>query len=135
MTTAQKADDVAARLILKQAELVALEVARVEVIVNNVLGAAAMAMAATGMTGSAELMESAKETLQVARSAAAEVLQVAKKEAELTLLLAKSLASARLAEEDVKLAASAPTFNLSEGAAALIPSGKCQLTSKAVALL
>jgi glycerol kinase len=100
MTTKREADDLAARLILKQAELVAQEVARVEVIVNSALGAAAMAMAATGITGSTEITESAKETLQVARNAAAEVLQVAKKEAELTLRLAKSLANARLAEEE-----------------------------------
>ncbi len=111
MTTTQTTDDVAALLILKQAQLVALEVARVEVIVNNALGAAVMAMAATGITGSKEMTESAKETLQIARNAAAEVLQVAKKEAEATLRLAKNLASARLAEDDVKLAANKPTFD------------------------
>jgi glycerol kinase len=113
MTTTQKADDIAARLILKQAELVALEVARVEVIVNNALGAAAMALAATGITDSPEITESAKDTLQVARGAAAKVLQVAKKEAERTLQLAKSLANARLVEADVKLVTIAPILDCS----------------------
>jgi hypothetical protein len=108
MTTSQKADDVAARLILKQAALVASEVARAEIIVNNAIGVAELVMAATGIAGSADMTESAKETLQVARIAATKVLQVAKKEAELTLLLAKSLASARVVKEEVKLTATAP---------------------------
>lgn len=103
MYTTQQADDIAARLILKQAELVAVEVARVEIIVHSALGAVAMALTTTGVAASAQVTESAMETLQVARDAAAKVLEVAKKEAELTLQLAKSLASARLADASVKL--------------------------------
>jgi cell division septum initiation protein DivIVA len=100
MVTVQESDTLAAMLILKQAERVASEVARVAAIVNTALGAAALAMEATGVPGKAEMTEYAKETLQVARSAAAEVLQVAKEEAELTLSLARSLASAWRAEQE-----------------------------------
>jgi hypothetical protein len=108
MTAINKADELPAQIILKQAELVALEVAKAEAIVDHAIGAAAMAMAATGITGTPALTEYARETLHVARSAAAKVLQVAKKEAELTLHLAKGLAAERLAEEDaVKLARAA----------------------------
>ncbi len=101
MTSVNKAGDLPAQIILKQAELVALEVAKAEAIVDHAIGAAAMAMAATGATGASELTEYARETLQVARSAAAKVLQAAKKEAEVTLQLAKGLAAERLAEEEV----------------------------------
>lgn len=104
----QITDDPSAQLILKQVELVALEVARAEAIVDHALGAAAMAMAAKGITGTSELTEYAKEILQVARNAAAKVLQVAKKEAHLTLELANKLASERLDKEYRPFAESAP---------------------------
>jgi hypothetical protein len=99
------AADTAQRLILRQAERVAFEVARAEVIVSNALGFAAIAMAAKGISGTPKMTEHAKETLQIAREAAAGVLQVARKEAELTLRLAARLASARIAaeEDDVQL--------------------------------
>jgi hypothetical protein len=106
MESLPEADDAAEALVLRQAERVAIEVARAEVIVSNALGIAAIAMAAKGITGTPKMTEHAMETLQVARIAATRVLQVAKKEAELTLRLATRLASARRAEEeDVKLGA------------------------------
>lgn len=103
MTKMQETNDLAVQLILKHAELVAIDVARAEAIVDYAIQAAAIAMTANGDLGAAESESSAKEVLQVARNAAAKVLQVAKQEAELTLRLAKSLASARLAAQDIKL--------------------------------
>lgn len=79
MTEVNKAHDQQALIILRQAELVALEVAKAEAIVDHAIGAAAMAMAATGATGTSELTDHARETLHVARSAAAKVLQVQRK--------------------------------------------------------
>lgn len=85
----------AAQLILKQAELVAAEVSRVEAIVDHAIGAAAIAMATVGKSDSLELAEHAKETLRVAREAASEVLHAAKIEAEKTLRLARELAESQ----------------------------------------
>ncbi|NBW50715.1 MAG: hypothetical protein EBR49_11625 [Betaproteobacteria bacterium] len=84
--------------ILQQAELVALDVARAEAIVDHALEAAAMAMAAKGIVGTSEMTAYAREVLQVASSAAKKVLQVAKKEAQVTLELASNLAKERLAQ-------------------------------------
>ncbi|ARV18050.1 hypothetical protein AEP_01097 [Curvibacter sp. AEP1-3] len=108
MTKVQKTDEQSMQKILKQAELVALDVARAEAIVDHALEAAAMAMAAKGTVGASEMTEYAKEILQVASSAAKKALQVAKKEAHITLELASKLAKERLAEEDLKLAAAEP---------------------------
>lgn len=100
MPKKQSEIDAAARNILRQAKVVAMEVARIEAIVNHAIGAAAFAMAAVGQTGSAELADAAKETLHVAKKAAAQVLQVAKREAEKALMLARTLAEERLTETD-----------------------------------
>lgn len=108
MATQQTADDMSAQIVLKQAELVALQVARAEAIVDYAMGAAAMVMSSKTMAGTSELAESAKEILQVARNSAATVLQVARIEAEVTLRLARDLASLRLAEASAILAATAP---------------------------
>jgi cell division septum initiation protein DivIVA len=135
MNKMQEATDVAAQLILKQAERVAYDVARAEAIVDLAIGAAVMAMASTEKTGIRELEETAKEILQVARGAAAKVLEVAKHEAEHTLRLAKSLASARLAEEDLKLAVTALISDCSERSATFIPEIKSQPTIKPIELL
>jgi hypothetical protein len=102
MPKKQRKIDEAARHILKQAKLVAMEVARVEAIVDHAIGAAAFAMAAVGKSDSSELAESAKETLHVAKKAAAQVLQVAKREAEKALMLARNLAEERLSEADIR---------------------------------
>jgi len=64
------------------AELVALDVARAEAIVDHALKAAAMAMAAKGNVGT-QATEYAKQILQVASSAAKKVLQVRKKKLRL----------------------------------------------------
>jgi hypothetical protein len=115
METLPEADDEAEALVLRHAERVAIEVAKAEVIVSNAIGVAVMAMEATGAHNSAEMAEFARETLRVARLAAAEVLQAAKHEAELTLDLATSLASARIAaEENVKLVMSRPVLTFDE---------------------
>ncbi len=90
--------DDAANLILKQARLVATEVARAEAIVDLAIGVASIAMASIEKASSAETAALARETLNVARVAAAHVLRVAKKEAEGTLILAKLLAE-RLLDE------------------------------------
>jgi antitoxin component HigA of HigAB toxin-antitoxin module len=108
MTKAQKTDDPSMQKILKQAELVALDVARAEAIVDHALEAAAMAMAARGTVGTSEMTEYARQLLQIASGSAKKVLQVAKKEAQITLELASSLAKERRAEEDLRLAASVP---------------------------
>ena len=135
MNKIQEATDVAAQLILKQAERVASDVARAEAIVDLAIGAAVIAIAATGKTGSTEMTESAKEILQVARGAAAKVLEVAKHEAEQTLRLAKSLASARLAEEGVKLAVTALLSDCGLRSDTFIPESKRKPTIKPIKLL
>jgi hypothetical protein len=112
MARAQNTNEQSMQEILKQAELVALGVARAEAIVDHALEAAAMAMAAKGNVGTQETTEYAKQILQVASSAAKKVLQVAKKEAQITLELASSLAKERLAQEDLSLAASGATFGI-----------------------
>lgn len=112
MARAQHTNEQSMQEILKQAELVALDVARAEAIVDHALEAAAMAMAAKGNVGTQETTEYAKQILQVASSAAKKVLQVAKKEAQITLELASSLATERLAQEDLSLAASGATFGI-----------------------
>ncbi len=89
----------AAQVLIKQAKLVALDVARAEVITDHAFGAAVLAMVATAKTSDPRLIESAKEILNVARLAAAKALIVAKTEAEKTLAIAKNLASERLLEE------------------------------------
>jgi cell division septum initiation protein DivIVA len=135
MNKIQEVTDVAAQLILKQAERVASDVARAEAIVDLAIGAAVIAIAATGKTGSTEVTESAKEILQVARGAAAKVLEMAKHEAEQTLRFAKSLASARLAEEGVKLAVTALISDCSVGFGTFIPESNRQPTIKPIELL
>lgn len=102
MARAQNTNEQSMQEILKQAELVALDVARAEAIVDHALEAAAMAMAAKGNVGTQETTEYAKQILQVASSAAKKVLQVAKKEAQITLELASNLAKERLAQEDTR---------------------------------
>jgi hypothetical protein len=106
MTVIRIADHAAARVILNQAELVAIEVAKAELIVSTALHAAALAMAASGTASATQMAEYAQETLKVAAKAAEEALLLAKREAELTLRLARSLANALIeVEEDVKLPA------------------------------
>ena len=112
MAKLQNTEEQSMLKILQQAELVALDVARAEAIVDHALEAAAMAMAAKGNVGTQETTEYAKQILQVASSAAKKVLQVAKKEAQITLELASSLAKERLAQEDLSLAASGATFGI-----------------------
>lgn len=89
----------AAQRILKQARLTALEVIRTEAIVDHALGAAAVAMEAIERSDSAQLAAAAKETLHVARRAAADVLNVAKAEANETLRIAAVLAEKMLISE------------------------------------
>jgi hypothetical protein len=112
MAKLQNTEEQSMQKILQQAELVALDVARAEAIVDHALEAAAMAMAAKGTVGTAETTEYAKQILQVASSAAKKVLQVAKKEAQITLELASKLAKERLSQEDLPLAASGATFGI-----------------------
>jgi hypothetical protein len=97
----------AAQLVLKHAELVAIEVAKAELIVTTALHAAAMVMAASGISSTTQMAEYAQETFNVAAKATEETLLLAKRETELTLRLARSLAIALIEEEeDVKLAVS-----------------------------
>lgn len=112
MTKVPNTDEQSMQKILKQAELVALDVARAEAIVDHALEAAAMAMAAKGNFGTPETTEYAKQILQVASSAAKKVLQVAKQEAQITLELASNLAKERLAQQDLTLAAPGATFGI-----------------------
>jgi hypothetical protein len=115
MPIQQTADDMSAQIVLKQAELVALEVTRAAAIVDYAMGAAAMVMSSKTMAGTSELADSAKEILQVARNSAATVLQVAKKEAEVTLCLARDLANLKLEEASGIVAANSP-FSPASGA-------------------
>jgi hypothetical protein len=135
MNKIQEATDVATKLILKQAERAASEVAKAQAIVDLAIGAAVMAMTATEKTGITELAETSKEILQFARGAAAKVLEVAKHEAEQTLRLAKCLASARLAEENVKLAVTALISDCIQGSDTLILESKRKSTIKTIKLL
>jgi hypothetical protein len=135
MNKIQEATDVATKLILKQAERAASEVAKAQAIVDLAIGAAVMAMTATEKTGITELAETSKEILQFARGAAAKVLEVAKHEAEQTLRLAKCLASARLAEENVKLAVTALISDCSQRSDTLILESKRKPTIKPIKLL
>lgn len=112
MAKLQNTEEQSMLKILQQAELVALDVARAEAIVDHALEAAAMAMAAKGNVGTPETTEYAKQILQVASSAAKKVLNVAKKEAQVTLELASKLAKERLSQEDLALAASGATFGI-----------------------
>lgn len=91
--------DKAAQRILSQARQIAKEVTRAEAIVDLALAAAASAMATIGRSDSEQLAATAKETLCVARRAAADVLKVAKAEANETLRIAAVLAEKLLASE------------------------------------
>lgn len=91
----------AAQRILEQAKLTAKEVARAEAIVDLALSAAASAMTTIERSGSVQIAAAAKETLQVARRAAADVLNVAKAEAIATLRIAEVLAEKMLNSENV----------------------------------
>ncbi len=101
MTEPNSLKNDAARRILAQAELTAKEVARAEAIVDLALSAAASAMATIEQCDSVQMAAAAKETLQVARRAAADVLNVAKAEAIETLRIAEVLAEKMLNSENV----------------------------------
>jgi hypothetical protein len=100
MTVIRIVDHAAARLVLKQAELVAIEVAKAELIVGIALHAAELAMSASGTIDAPQMVKHAQETLKVAAKAAEETLLLAKREAERTLGLARSLAVALIEEEE-----------------------------------
>lgn len=85
-----------AQRILAQARLTAKEVTRAEAIVDLALSAATSAMATIEQSDSVQLAATAKETLHVARRAAADVLKVAKAEASETLRIAAVLAERML---------------------------------------
>lgn len=91
----------AAQRILEQAKLTAKEVARAEAIVDLALAAAASAMTTIERSDGVQMAAAAKETLQVARRAAADVLNVAKAEAIATLRITEVLAEKMLNLENV----------------------------------
>lgn len=82
MQEKSKSDNEAASLLFNQALLTAVEISKAEAIVDLAFSAAETAMNAIEKSGDVRLLGVAKETLDVARHAAAGMLGSAKKEAE-----------------------------------------------------